>query len=76
MCNPSRGVVARTPAARDLVGGVSETYYERNVHDGYPGGRPWTGLGRLARVTLNERKKYCEYLFTAAVTAHGDVVER
>ena len=41
------GLVVRTPAARDLAGGVSETYYERNVH---PGGRPWTGLA-LGRVT-------------------------
>ena len=66
MCNCTWGLVVRTPAARGRAGDVSETYYDRYVHQGCRWGADrdvlWVRF-------LYEEKEKCEYLFTPTVTS-------
>jgi len=54
VCNREWGLVVCIPAARGRAGGVTETNYEKIVHQGCLWGRPWTVLGRLF---IDTRKK-------------------
>ena len=55
-------LVVRIPTVGDRSGDVSETYHERNVHQGCPRGRLWIALVEI----LSNSRFWCEYMFTAA----------
>ena len=74
MCNGPWELVVGTPAVRGRARGVTKTYYQKIVHQGYLWGRLWSALGPVSYSI--KRKKNCEYLFTAAVTAQGGGIER